>query len=141
MMVGMGGGAPASKHHVPHGGIGNHGASGVLHLIDQAPRGRGVYINDAVPEFTDQHFASKGSETAGRNYHSPRCVQIALRHQPLAKSASESEYVHIACASHVNGIVLGLILQRVGDEELLIQHMAADWRVAGLKLRINESPG
>src|SRR5207248_8423945 len=79
---------------------------------------------------------------AGRsNVEAPGRVELAtLRHQPLEQRPVEVEDVDIAVARPRHVIMPGGILKRVSHEQMAIEHLSAERRVARRHAGIREAP-
>ncbi len=130
--------ATAAEDHVPQGSVGNDRTIGVLQLVNESAGGRIVDIDIAIAKFTDEQFAGKRAESGGRNHDTPRGIEISLGDQALNKATVAAENGNVASAGLVNGIMLGLILQCVGDVDLLIDEVNAEGSVTVRKLRVGE---
>src|SRR6516162_1389405 len=131
--------APAAQGQLPQPVDLQRLAVGAVEFIDKLTA-RVEHVDLAVPEIADEDLAAEPAEGKGGTRHAPRRIEWPAAGEAPQQVAVGIEDVDKTMAGTLNVVMLFRVLQRVSDEEIAVDTLNAERRIAGRYIRIDESP-
>ena len=111
----------------------------VIELIQEMTLGV-VNIDFAVAEVADEDVAAEAAKGEGRPHDSPGRIQLAAGGEAPEQMTIRVEDVDKAVARAGDVVMFLRVLLGIGHEQVAIDVLYAEWRVAGRDRRILEAP-
>src|SRR5208337_5677119 len=96
-------------------------------------------VDGAVAEIADQEVAGKIAEARGRDGEAPGRIEHAARRHSLHMSPVQVEFVDEAVTGSCDIVMLGGVLEREGDEQVSVEHLNVERRIALRDVGISEA--
>ena len=132
-------GAAVARRQRPEIADGDRLAVDAVQLADELVVVQIVGVDCAVAEIADQQVAGELAEILRRDRQSPRRVERPVGGDTGDQFAAERELVDVTVARAGHVVVLELVLLGVGHEQMAVQHLRVERRVAGRQVAVGEA--